>query len=401
MKWDCVIVGAGIVGVTTAYEYIKAFPKTKILLIEKETDIFKHQSGRNSGVIHSGIYYRPGSYKAKNCIKGYHKLIEFAKKNNIPFKITGKLIVATKKKQNKSLEKLYENGIQNGLKGIKILDNQEALKIEPFCKRLTKALYVPQSGIINYNEVGRTILQKYLDLGGKISLNTSLKKVDRSGTKIYIETNKVKFQTQKIILCLGVSADKFLTKSLKSRYRIFPFKGEYYYLNHSATKYVNGLIYPVPDFNFPFLGVHLTKTIDGQVEAGPNAVLSFSRYGYKKLSFKLSDFLKIIFWKGFWIFALKYWRIGFYEIYRSFSKKEFTKSLKELLPQIKKEDLIKGKSGIRAQIMTEKGDLLDDFLIDSNKGIFNIVNAPSPAATSAFAIADEIINYIKNDGFNQ
>ena len=401
MKWDCIIVGAGIVGVTTAYEYLMAFPEARILLIEKEKKIFTHQSGKNSGVIHSGIYYKPGSYKAKNCIKGYKKLIEFSRKNNVPYKITGKLIVATKKNQLESLSKLYEYGIENGLKGIKLLDKKDALKIEPFCENLIKALYVPQSGIINYKEVGNKILQNYLDKGGKITLNTSLKKVVRGEAKILVDTDKENYETNKIILCLGVSADKFLRNSLKSKYRIFPFKGEYFYLNSSAIKYVNGLIYPVPDLNFPFLGVHLTKTIDNQVEAGPNAVLSLSRYGYGKLSFNFSDFSRIIFWKGFWIFAFKFWKIGFYEIYRSFSKKEFTKSLQNLLPKIKKEDLIKGKSGIRAQIMTEKGGLLDDFLIDSDRGIFNIVNAPSPAATSAFAIANEIIDYIKNNEFDR
>jgi len=397
-KWDCTIIGAGIIGLTTAYKYQKLFPNKKVLLIEKEKQIFMHQSGRNSGVIHSGIYYEPDSYKAKNCIKGYDQLISFAKKNKVPFKITGKLIIASQESDLSTLEKLFKNGVKNGLDGIKILDKNEALKIEPYCKNIIKALYVPQSGIINYKIIGNKLLEKFKVLGGTVNLSTELFKFTKIKNFVNIQTNQGEIKSKKIIICSGISVDNFLSTSLKEKYRIFPFKGEYYYLRPSAKKYIKGLVYPVPNLQFPFLGVHLTKTIDGEVEAGPNAVLSFSRYGYNKTSFNFKDFFKIISWKGFWIFSLRFWKIGLFEMYRSISKRQFTKSIQSLLPEIKESDLIRGKSGIRAQIMMSNGNLMDDFMIENDQNVYTVINAPSPAATSAFAISEQIINYIhKNE----
>jgi (S)-2-hydroxyglutarate dehydrogenase len=397
-KWDCTIIGAGIIGLTTAYKYQKLFPNQKVLLIEKERQIFMHQSGRNSGVIHSGIYYEPDSYKAKNCIKGYDELLSFAKKNKVPFKITGKLIIASQESDISILEKLFKNGVKNGLDGIKILDKNEALKIEPYCKNIIKALYVPQSGIINYKIIGNKLLEKFKVLGGTVNLSTQLFKFTKIKNFVNIQTNQGEIKSKKIIICSGISVDNFLSTSLKEKYRIFPFKGEYYYLRPSAKKYIKGLVYPVPNLKFPFLGVHLTKTIDGEVEAGPNAVLSLSRYGYNKTSFNLKDFFKIISWKGFWIFSLRFWKIGLFEMYRSMSKRQFTKSIQSLLPEIKESDLIRGKSGIRAQIMMSNGNLMDDFMIENDQNVYTVINAPSPAATSAFAISEQIINYIhKNE----
>ena len=397
-KLDCIIVGAGIVGLTTAYIYKESFTDHKVLVIDKENRIFNHQSGRNSGVIHSGIYYAPKSHKAKNCITGYKMLINFAKENNIPYKITGKLIVATEESDLKALDKLYQNGLKNGLKGIKLLERDEALKIEPYCKSIIKAIYVPQSGIIDYLAVGFKLLEKFKKLGGSLKLNTELLSFKQKDGTIKIKTSKGVLLSNKIIICSGISSDKFISNSLRKKYRIFPFKGEYYYLKSSVNDYVRGLVYPVPDLNFPFLGVHLTTTTCGKVEAGPNAVLSLSRYGYKRNSFNISDFLKIISWRGFWIFSLKFWKIGLFEMYRSFSKRQFTRSIQKLVPDIKKSDLIQGKSGIRAQIMMDNGELLDDFMIESNRNIFTVVNAPSPAATAAFAISEQIINYVvKNE----
>lgn len=380
---------------STAFEYIKSFPKHKLLILEKESEIFAHQSGRNSGVIHSGIYYKPNSLKAKNCIEGYSLLIDFVKKHKIPFKITGKLIIAYNKNQIKDLNKLYNYGISNGLKKIKILNSKESLKIEPHCKKVMKALYVPQSGIIDYKSLGSKILKIINSKGVQLSLNTCVKKIKTNQNEVSVFTNKKIFKSKKVVVCTGVFSDKFLSPSLKNKFRVFPFKGEYYNLKPSVTKYVKGLIYPVPDLNFPFLGVHLTKTIDNKVEAGPNAVLAFSREGYNKMSFNLKDFSKIIFWKGFWKFFKKVWRYGFYEYYRSFSKKEFTRSLQNLIPEIKKDDIVIGKSGIRAQVLSYDGKLIDDFLIDKNDKIFNVINAPSPAATSCFAIAKNIVKKIK------
>ena len=395
-KLDCIIVGAGIVGLSTAYEYLKKFPTHRICILEKEQKIFSHQSGRNSGVIHSGIYYKPDSFKAKNCIDGYKYLINFAKENNIPHEVTGKLIVANKVNQVNVLNKLYQNGILNGLKNIKLLNAKDALEIEPYCKNVIKALYIPNSGIIDYKMVGLKLLELIMQKGGTIRFETLVKDIKNDNKEILVSTNKGAIKTEKIILCTGIFSDKFLSPKLKNKFRVFPFKGEYYYLKKSATKYVNGLIYPVPDINFPFLGVHLTKTTNNEVEAGPNAILSFAKEGYTKFSFEWNDFFQIISWKGFWKFTRLFWKIGLYEYYRSFSKNEFTRSIKELVPDIKKKDLIIGKIGIRAQIMTSEGELMDDFLVDKNNGIYNVINAPSPAATSSLAITKNIINQIKN-----
>ena len=310
--------------------------------------------------------------------------------------MTGKLIVANKVNQVNVLNKLYQNGILNGLKNIKLLNAKDALEIEPYCKNVIKALYIPNSGIIDYKMVGSKLLELIMQKGGIIRFETLVKGIKNDNKEILVSTNKGAIKTEKIILCTGIFSDKFLSPKLKNKFRVFPFKGEYYYLKKSATKYVNGLIYPVPDINFPFLGVHLTKTTNNEVEAGPNAILSFAKEGYTKFSFEWNDFFQIISWKGFWKFTRLFWKIGFYEYYRSFSKNEFTRSIKELVPDIEKEDLIIGKIGIRAQIMTSEGELMDDFLVDKNNGIYNVINAPSPAATSSFAIAKNIINQIKN-----
>lgn len=393
-KFDFVIVGAGIIGLSTAYELLKVKPDKKVLIIEKEKKVSSHQTGRNSGVIHSGIYYRPNSLKAKNCLLGYKLLIEFAKKNKIPFELTGKLVLAIKNKQIKSLNKLYDYGIKNGLKNIRILNKDEILRIEPNCTNAIKALYVPQSGIIDYAKVSQILVDLLIKKNAILKLNTKLLDIKEHQLNVEILTSNGSYSAKSVILCTGVYSDKFLSKSLKRNYRILPFKGEYFNLKEDSKNLINGLIYPVPDLNFPFLGVHLTKTIYGGIEAGPNAVLSLSREGYKKLSFKFRDFISIITWKGFWIFFIKYWRVGLYEFARSFSKKRFTKSLKLLVPSISGSKLIKGKSGIRAQIINKNGELLDDFLIDNSKRVINVVNAPSPAATSSFAIAKQVIKLI-------
>lgn len=393
---DCIIVGGGIVGLTTAFEYLNTFPNNKLLILEKESEIFCHQSGRNSGVIHSGIYYKPGTFKAKNCIEGYRLLIDFATQNNIPFEITGKLIVALDENQIKSLKKLYKYGVSNGLKDIKLLNKEQALRIEPYCENVLQALYVPQAGIIDYISLGKRLLEIIQEKGAKTFFNACVSKIENMKSDKIVSTNIGNFSSRKVVLCTGVFSDKFLSDSLKKKYRIIPFKGEYFYLKSSAAKYVRGLIYPAPNLNFPFLGVHLTKTMNQNIEAGPNAVLSFSRDNYKKFSFKLYDFYKIISWIGFWKFSKKFWKIGFYEYYRSFSKREFTRSIQKLIPALRKNNLKLGKSGIRAQILTSDGELFDDFLVDNNNEIYNVVNAPSPAATASFAIARGIINHMKN-----
>lgn len=390
---DLIVIGGGIVGLSCAYRYLEVYPEKSILVIEKESDIFAHQSGRNSGVIHSGIYYQPGSLKAKNCIDGYNQLIKFIEKHNIPFELTGKLIVANDINKIDDLASLKANGEKNGLKGLKLLTPKDILKHEPYCTKAVGALYVPQTGIVNYKTVGEKMLSDIQAKGGSIFYNSRVISIVNKtfGASITLNNKKV-LNGKKVIVATGVNSDMFISKKLKNKYRIFPFKGEYYRLKKTKQNLVKGLIYPLPDLKFPFLGVHLTKTMKNQVEAGPNAVLSLSRMNYSKLAFNLRDFFKIIAWKGFWIFALKYWKVGLYELARSYSKNIFIKSLQDLVPMIKNEDIEVAGSGIRAQILTNKGKLYDDFLIESDKHITYIVNAPSPAATSSIAIAESIIN---------
>ncbi len=393
-NFDLIIVGAGIVGLATAYEFNRRDPNKKVLVIDKESKIASHQTGRNSGVIHSGIYYKPDSSKAKNCLKGYNFLLDFAKKFKIPFEITGKIIVAFNNDQSEILNTLYENGKKNGLKNLQILDKKEIIAKEPACKNAIKGLYVPQSGIIDYKQVSEKLVEVLTENSVSIMLGIEVKEIKNQKNKVNIYTQDLILETNYAIMCCGVYSDKFISDKMKNKFRVLPFKGEYFKLKNSSKNLVNGLIYPVPDLNFPFLGVHLTKTIKGDVEAGPNAVLSLSREGYKKFAFKFSDFIDIIFWKGFWIFALKYWRVGLYELRRSFSKNLFRKALQILIPEINSNSLEKGKTGIRAQIITNQGDLLDDFLVDQQRNLINVINAPSPAATSSFAIAKKIIDKI-------
>ena len=392
--YDCVVIGGGIVGLTVAYEYQNNFPNEKLLILEKEAHIFEHQSGRNSGVMHSGIYYKPGTFKAKNCIAGYKKLISFADKYAIPYEITGKLIVAIDESQRAALKTLFSYGTENGLTGLKLLNSEQIQEIEPYCTTAIQALYVPQAGIIDYKQVGLKIVELLKKGGAEFRFNTQVTKVKNNNDQVEITTTSDQITAKKTIVCSGVYSDRFIFSSLKKKVRIFPFRGEYFKLKASAVHKVKGLIYPSPDLNFPFLGVHFTKTIHQGVEAGPNAVLAFSREGYKKSSFRWKDFKQILSWKGFWIFGFKFWKIGVFETYRSFSKRAFTKSLQTLIPSITINDLEPTKPGIRAQVLSNDGSLLDDFLIDQNKGITNVINAPSPAATSSFAIAEDVLKKI-------
>lgn len=393
-KCDLLVVGAGIVGLSVAHEYLNRNPRDKIIILEKEKEVSLHQTGRNSGVIHSGVYYKPNTLKAKNCIEGYSLLLKFANENNIPYEITGKLIVARNKSELGNLYKLFNYGKANKLNGLRILEQREILEYEPYCTEAIKALYVPQSGIIDYQVVCKKLLNLIVKKGGQAIFNAKVTDLSKKAGFVDINTSKGHFKATNTIVCCGVYSDKFISYDFKKKYRILPFKGEYYKLNDNCKKLIKGLIYPVPDLDFPFLGVHLTKTINSDVIAGPNAILSLHREGYKKFSMSFKDILNIFLWKGFWIFCFKYWKVGFYELYRSISKKEFSNSLNSLVPILKKENLIKGKSGIRAQIVTRDGLLLDDFLIEKSHNLINVINAPSPAATSSFSIAKKIVDTI-------
>jgi (S)-2-hydroxyglutarate dehydrogenase len=394
--FDYVIVGGGIVGLSIAYKLAQRENSKNILLIEKENELATHQTGNNSGVIHSGIYYTPGSLKAKNCFNGRLQLIDFAKKHNINHEMCGKLIAAFDHSELDTLDKIYDNGIKNGLKDITILSSQESKKHEPFIECI-KSIFVPYAGIIDYKEVVEVLFKEFtkINIKNKVLKSTKVISLSDNEQKKIIKTTNGIFKTDYTIFACGLQADE-LAKSdnIDLDVQIIGFRGDYYNVVNKGLKKVKGLIYPVPDINLPFLGVHLTKMHDGKVEAGPNAVFSFKKEGYSRTSFSMSDTIRAFSFKGLWILFLGYWKIGLGEYLRAFSKKRFLKSLQRLVPNLKMEDITIGKSGVRAQALDKKGNLIDDFLIKKTKNSLHIINAPSPAATASLAIADEVVNRV-------
>ena len=392
---DVVIAGAGIVGLATALKILEAKPGIKLTVIEKESGPAKHQTGNNSGVIHSGIYYKPGSLKAQNCINGYNQLLEFCRTHEIEFDICGKVIVATGDNELPRLNDIYERGIANGLSKIRFIEKDELNEFEPHAKGI-KAIHVPYTGIIDYKAVSNKYAECIIKLGGVIEYNEKVLKINNASGRLEVVTQNSSFNTKIFVNCCGLQSDEVagLTER-KVDTRIIPFRGEYYKIKPGKRFLVKNLIYPVPDPAFPFLGVHFTRMIDGEVEAGPNAVLSFKKEGYTKTSFSLKDTFSTFTWKGFYSIASKYYRTGFGEFHRSFSKKAFVKALQRLMPEITSDDLSPGGAGVRAQAISINGKLIDDFLIHDNGNIVNVLNAPSPAATSSLAIGGTIADKIK------
>ena len=386
-KFDIAIVGGGIVGLATAFQLQTNFPKLNIVVFEKEKELAFHQTGRNSGVIHSGLYYKPGSLKAKNCVLGRGKLIEFAKENNIDFDICGKIVVAINKEQSQRLEKLKINGEKNGLEGLELLNPSEFKKIEPFVEGL-KALWIPQSGIIDYKDVANKLAERVKAINTKIVVNCEV--LDYNNSLIF--TSKGTFDSKHIIFCGGLFSDRLALKDkLKLDMQIVGFRGDYYTLSDSAKSKVNNLIYPVPNPDFPFLGVHFTRMKNGDIECGPNAVFTFKREGYSKFSFNLKDTLQSLFFKGTIKLFINHWKFGLNEYKRAFSKFLFLKELNKIIPSLKMKDITEGRSGVRAMALGSDGNVIDDFKIVKNKKNIHILNAPSPAATSCLAIGEQIM----------
>jgi len=390
MKYDVAIVGGGIVGLSTAYQILKKKSGVKLILIEKEDEVSKHQTGNNSGVIHSGIYYKLGSEKAINCIKGYDMLLDFCKEKNVDFELCGKLIVATNENELAGLEKLYDRGIENGLRGLKYLNQEEIKEMEPYAAGI-KAILVPQTGIVDYKAVSMALKADILSLGGELALGEQVKSITKSESAVEI-TSDSRFVSAKIMInCAGLYCDKIAAMAgEKLEVRIIPFRGEYYYIKPEKSHLLNNLIYPVPDPAFPFLGVHFTRRITGEIEAGPNAVFAWKREGYKKTDFRLSDVWDSLSWAGFRKVALKYWKMGMGEYYRSYSKSAFVKALQKLMPSIVEDDLIPAGAGVRAQACHKDGSLIDDFFIQESEQCIHVLNAPSPAATSSLSIGNTI-----------
>lgn len=389
MQYSVVIVGGGIVGLATALQLIKKKPDLKILVLEKETELAKHQTGNNSGVIHSGIYYKPGSLKATNCMRGYHQLITFCQEQTIPFELCGKIIVATNESEKLLLQNLFVRGEQNGLKNLKKLSAGELKEYEPHVNGI-EGIFVPQTGIVDYKLVAEKYGEVLRKQGVEIHLGEKVVNISTEKSTTVI-TDKSSYTTELVINCAGLYSDKVARLTVQNlNVKIIPFRGEYYKLRKEKEYLVKSLIYPVPDPNFPFLGVHFTRMAKGGVEAGPNAVLAFQREGYKKSDVNLKELAETLAWPGFQKVAAKYWRTGFGEMYRSFSKAAFTKALQKLIPEIQQEDLVEGGAGVRAQACDREGGLVDDFLILEEKNVINVCNAPSPAATSSLAIGETV-----------
>lgn len=384
-----VVIGGGIVGLATAYHILQTKQKIRLVLLEKEVAPAQHQTGNNSGVIHSGIYYKPGSLKAKNCLEGYRMLLKFCNKHEIPVDLCGKIIVAADESELTSLQNIYERGRANGLNGIKVLSAKQIQEHEPFAAGI-KGLFVPQTGIVNYRAVSQTLEKEVLRLGGEIRYHRHVQNII-PGSTIHIETDSESVTCDFLVSAAGLYSDKIAKMTHPdANFQIIPFRGEYYKITPSKANLVRNLIYPVPDPDFPFLGVHFTRRIDGSIEAGPNAVLAFAREGYKKSTINISELIETLRFSGFRSLARKYWRTGLGEIYRSVSKRAFTKALKKLVPAIQRQDLTPAGAGVRAQACYADGTLVDDFLILEKNNIIHVCNAPSPAATSSLAIGRKI-----------
>lgn len=388
--YNVVVIGGGIVGLASALKIKEANPKLRVAVVEKENGLAKHQTGHNSGVIHSGLYYKPGSLKAKNCVDGYNELVKFCEEEEINFELCGKIVVATNKEQLSTLNTLYERGEKNGLTGMKKLIGDDLKEYEPYVNGI-QGIYVPQTGIIDYKEVSYKYAEKIKHFNGDIFPGNKVIDIKENGGFIQVETDKQTLTTRLVINCSGLYSDKVAKLTgMPVNYKIIPFRGEYYKIKKEKEHLVKNLIYPVPDPNFPFLGVHFTRMIGGGIEAGPNAVFAFKREGYSKTDINVGELMGSLGWKGFRKVAGKYWKTGLGEFYRSFSKSAFTKALQELLPDIQQGDLEPGGSGVRAQACDKEGGLIDDFLILQNEKVINVGNAPSPAATSSLAIGKHV-----------
>lgn len=391
MTSDITIIGAGIVGLSTAYKLSQSFPHLNIQVLEKEEEVAAHQTGNNSGVIHSGIYYKPGSYKADNCVNGRHQLVEFCEEHEVSHDICGKVIVATGEEQIGRLHGIYERGLQNGIEGIELIGPDRLNEIEPYARGV-KAIWVPVTGIVDFASVCRSLQNELENSGNDIRFGQAVKSIDRHNGHLSIQTDEEEFKSRYIINCAGLYCDHIARSAgLKPDIQIVPFRGEYYELLPDAEHMVKGLIYPLPNPEFPFLGVHFTRMAHGGVECGPNAVFAFKREGYDKLSFDLKDTIETFNFPGFWKLSAKHWRMGLEEYRRSFSKAAFVRGLQELVPSIREHHLKEASAGVRAMALTPEGEIVDDFSFVTNDREIHVLNAPSPAATAGLAIGDEIV----------
>ena len=391
MKYDFVVVGGGILGLATALKILEAKPGAKLLLLEKEGSLGQHQTGHNSGVLHAGLYYKPGSLKARLAVEGLRQMLDFCQRHKVSYEQCGKIVLATEQGELSRLERLFERGTANGLKGLRKLGREQIREIEPHASGLA-AIHVPEEGIVDYGAVVEAMAKEIRALGGEIKTDQQVERLQGTGVRWGITTSREEFEAKHVVACAGLHSDRMVAKSgMKPSAKIMPFRGEYYMIRKERQSLVRNLIYPVPDPQFPFLGVHFTRMIQGGVEAGPNAVLAMAREGYTWGDIRISDLAESLSFPGLWKFMMKYPSICSYEIWRSISRKEFCRSLQKLVPEIQEQDLEPGSAGVRAQAMSSDGTLVEDFSFVESPGMLHVVNAPSPAATASLAIGQEIV----------
>ena len=389
-RFDVAVVGGGILGLATARALVGAHPALRLVILEKEARLASHQTGHNSGVIHSGIYYKPGSYKARLCVEGARLMKEFCAEHGIPVDPIGKVIVATSEAELPRLQTLFERGTANGVQGLSLIDQDRLREIEPHAAAL-RAIHSPTTSIVDYGEVAQALARELLTRGAVIRTGARVSAIHPNGDGFDLSTASGPVGARRIVNCAGLYSDVVARLAgARPGVRIIPFRGEYYMIRPERHDLVRGLIYPVPDPEFPFLGVHFTRTVHGEVEAGPNAVLAFAREGYRFGRIHPRELLGTLGYRGFWSMARRYWRTGSYEMYRSFSKAAFVEALRRLLPEIGPADITPGGAGVRAQAVAEDGSLVDDFRIVQSPGAVHVLNAPSPAATASLAIGRHI-----------
>jgi (S)-2-hydroxyglutarate dehydrogenase len=382
---DVAVIGGGIVGLATAYQVTRQYPGRRVVVLEKETELAHHQTGHNSGVLHTGIYYKPGSMKAVNCRAGKQAMEEFCAAEGISYEICGKVIVAVDESELPALERIYERGQANLVSCTKI-DKDRLAELEPHAAGVG-GIHVPGAGIVNYRQVCQRLAERVRERDGEILMSTKVMAINKNGDGVVLTSTSGDVRARQVVNCAGLHCDRVTAMSgEKPGAKIVPFRGEYFELKPEVHHFCKNLIYPVPDPNFPFLGVHFTRMIDGSVECGPNAVLAFAREGYNKTDLNIADLVESLTYPGFLRMAAKYWRMGMGEMWRSISKAAFVKALQRLLPEIRAEHLKPAPAGVRAQAVTREGGLVDDFLIQETDRVINVGNAPSPAATASLNI---------------